>query len=314
MTPSNDEGLCWQPSGTADVLPYYFNFVSSILSIIGSICIIVSFACRKRKKGTQTLSTLVFCLAISDLIASSGICASQSVMLFADFYDSFLCVFLRAVLQFGYLASFMWTSCISVLLYRATMQASNEGMARMVAMNLVSWGIPGILVGVLIALKGIAYEAKSQWCSSPPVLEWLFWFTPLLLSLCFNLVMYSLILHKFRRNRQLLVQAQPKPKVGNLIWTRITLYILVFIICWVWDVVDHVLSYVYPDCHVYILWTLQTIFSPLQGFLNFLVYGYSSNLLSCCRPKSNKFGSMYSPIAVEREHEGYRLLSKAQSL
>jgi len=61
----------------------------------------------------------------------------------------------------------------------------------------------------------------------------------------------------------------------------LSLYLVTFVLCWVWDVVDHIITTIYPGCDLYWLWILQDLFSPLQGFLNFIVYGVANQLFSC---------------------------------
>eukprot|EP01092_Planopodium_desertum_P009565 TRINITY_DN4118_c0_g2_i1.p1 TRINITY_DN4118_c0_g2~~TRINITY_DN4118_c0_g2_i1.p1 ORF type:complete len:113 (-),score=0.43 TRINITY_DN4118_c0_g2_i1:130-423(-) len=72
---------------------------------------------------------------------------------------------------------------------------------------------------------------------------------------------------------------------------RILLYIAVFLLCWIWDVLGHLLDVF--NLEFYWMWILQTMFSPLQGFLNFLVYGLTTLILmkGCSSSKYEPLGS-----------------------
>ena len=106
----------------------------------------------------------------------------------------------------------------------------------------------------------------------------------MILTVFINLIFYILIIIKFQRHK----------KVYN-IKRQLSFYLLAFVLCWIWDIVDHIIQ---PYCTLYWLWILQDFFSPLQGFLNFVVYGLSTRLVTWRafggRPKSMKRMNIHS--------------------
>ena len=156
----------------------------------------------------------------------------------------------------------------------------------------MSWGIPGIFVIIILLTGAVEVEKGAVWygirlinywfllcrCSLTKSYEWALWFVPMIFTVLINLIFYILIVSKFQRHR----------KVYN-IKRQLTLYLLAFVLCWIWDIVDHIIQ---PYCTLYWLWLLQDFFSPLQGFLNFIVYGLSTRLVDFKsiggRPKSMK--------------------------
>jgi len=129
----------------------------------------------------------------------------------------------------------------------------------------------------------IVVEESTHCCHPIPLAHWLFWFGPLIVSFVWNIVFYALILQRFRMDTHAKTTSLSfmGERQRNLQWKvqkRLSLYLLAFAICWVWDVVNNILSQVSPESNFYWLWLLQSIFSPLQGFLNFLVYGISSRM------------------------------------
>jgi len=266
--------LCWTPSSEFLLeFPYYLNLAGGALSVIGSIIIIIAY-CRFFKRAQhQLLSTLIFFLSISDLIASSGIVASQTLLLVnKQSYGHIICVFFRCVIQYGYLSSFMWTSCIALFLYGATNQAG-ESRTKVILMHIVSWGLPAIIIIILLAGNAVI-ESDAGWCHTKSPYQWSLWFTPMLLSFIFNMMMYIMTLKKFTSSNA----GRGQKMINNNIQKRVTIYLLIFILCWFCDIVDHIIEDIH--CSFYILWLLQNITTPLQGFCNFLVYGITTDILS----------------------------------
>ncbi|EFA80002.1 hypothetical protein PPL_06823 [Heterostelium album PN500] len=47
---------------------------------------------------------------------------------------------------------------------------------------------------------------------------------------------------------------------------KLTLYIGAFLLCWVWDLINHTVFYIRRECPPYFLWVLQDLFSPSQVY------------------------------------------------
>jgi len=89
--------------------------------------------------------------------------------------------------------------------------------------------------------------------------EWLMWFTPMLLAWLWNGGMYFLILQKFRHSQQHLLSVCPclvmhidnkhrhtvsgqKKRLKHVVQRKLLLYLLVFVVCWIFDLASHVVS------------------------------------------------------------------------
>lgn len=87
--------------------------------------------------------------------------------------------------------------------------------------------------------------------------------------------------------------------------SRMSLYLVAFVICWVPDVAHHILGLV-GACPPFWLSLAQDFFVPLQGFVNFLVFTYADpemrRLLLAC-------GQV--PLAVEAVGENDPLMARA---
>jgi len=159
-----------------------------------------------------------------------------------------------------------------------------------ISFHFISWGVPAILTAIALFAGVIVKDNYAPWCHLQSVFEWTFWFTPMILSIGTNLCLYILIFIYFR--------TQLQRRNETVIFRRLSIYLLAFIMCWIWNIIDHAITHFKPGCTIYFLWILQDIFAPLQGFLNFLVYAVYGNrhlLTSCCKPRPStpKFEDRY---------------------
>eukprot|EP01091_Cochliopodium_minus_P000976 TRINITY_DN10860_c0_g1_i1.p1 TRINITY_DN10860_c0_g1~~TRINITY_DN10860_c0_g1_i1.p1 ORF type:complete len:254 (+),score=8.69 TRINITY_DN10860_c0_g1_i1:181-942(+) len=225
-------------------------------------------------QSRQELRTLVFYLAISDFILGSSIFISQ-LWLFIDknTYTYSVCVVLRSSLQFGCISSFLWTSLIAFFLWRslkneyALFYHDRPYLKKYfwISIHLIAWGLPAIMI-VFIVSFGMFAKDGSGWCAlnTHNWEWWFFWFIPLSLSLCWNVVMYFFIMKRIK-----FFPAALK----NFVKKKVLMYIVVFFVTNLPIFVDHLmLQASNGKCSPYFIWIIQDLLFPLGGFLNFLVY------------------------------------------
>jgi len=275
---------------------YSLNLASSCLSLFGSAAIIINYIFFANK--TQPLYKLIFFLSLADFGGSLAICISQ-VSLFLHHYNGLsygieLCKVFRAFINFFFVASFFWTSAIAL---HTWVSCKQKAQIPLYWFHIFSWGIPLILTALLVGMNTITFDDYDDWCSNNTLGHWLFWYTPLLLNFAFNIVAYTLILRHYRGATHT-AQMGMKAKIK----VRITLYLFVFFVCWIWDVVNFLVE---QTAHSSPFWLelLTSTFMPLQGFLNFLVYGVSSRMFRRRQaPKAVRTGHSinYGGVASER--------------
>jgi len=250
------------------------NIASAALSVLGSGANIVAFLLSKEK--SQQLFHLIFFLSIADFLGSALIILSQGIsyLIGKEELDMGVCIAIRAVFQYFFLASFCWTSAIAFHLYRAANHLP-EKKSFYLGYHLISWGLPGVMIAFLVIGKHITRAPFTSWCDLSTTYEWIFWFTPLILSLIINLVFYVLIVRSFRKTYT------TQRKFESRVLRRLSYYLISFCLCWIWDIINHIILTVSPECNIYPLLILQVIFAPLQGFLNFIVYGISNQMFRC---------------------------------
>jgi len=265
--------MCDDISPAQERTTSYFFFTASILSLIGSSITIVAFF-RAHRRSKQLFFQLIFFLSLTDFFASVFVIVSQVMStFFPESYTGDHCIVFRGVVQYFLTVSFFWTSVISIHLYRALHQQPEYKWLTMVY-HACSWILPAIFVIIVAARHQIIPVEKGTWCHLTPVYEWTFWFSPMLVSVFLNLVFYVLIMKSVPAQRKIPGQIDLKK--------QLSLYLLAFVLCWIFDVIVHVITAFKPNCAIYWLWILQDFFSPLQGFLNFIVYGVESRMLNYC--------------------------------
>ena len=116
------------------------------------------------------------------------------------------------------MATFFWTSFLALTIRRELnyddLLATEDKTHRLnFLFHIVSWGIP-LIAGVFLAVNPqfllvnnggwfvIFVLLKSyicERCSTRQIYEWIFWFTPLLIAVILNVILYFLIIRQINR-------------------------------------------------------------------------------------------------------------------
>jgi len=267
---------CWSISNVEQESLTIVNLVAAGLSIIGSFLTIVSFLISRDKK--QKMNQLVFFLALTDLGTSAGIVVGQVVALkYTGGQPMQFCVLIRALLQFFIVSSFFWTTCIAIHMYRAINHLP-QYKALYASFHIFSWGVPLVLTVIELLGDMIVRAEGAPWCNLKTQPEWIFWFGPMISSLVINFILFIMVLRSFRKRELTSIQRRVESQATR----KLSLYLLAFILCWVWNVIGRIIHEFQGNCAIYPLWLLQDFFSPLQGFLNFIVYGLTAGRMMDC--------------------------------
>ena len=271
------------------------NIFSASLSMAGAVVTVAAFTLRHRLflKAVEresewlrrllalvrhtwrmpVLHRMIIFLALADFGAAASITASHIHMLAINgSYGFHWCVAYRAFIQYFFVASFLWTSLIAVALLLQLYRLNLHLMAHF-GITFLGWVLPLIDVLLMTVRPDETMEVTpSGWCDLAPVFEWTFWFGPLLFATLFNMFIFAAVLWKLWRMRSVLssdVSRATRRHVFN-----VSLYLVVFFVCWIWDLLDHVLGSL-GVCQVELeLFYLQSFFIPFQGALNCLIYTF----------------------------------------
>ncbi|KAI8813581.1 hypothetical protein BJ742DRAFT_788819 [Cladochytrium replicatum] len=258
---------------------------SSALSFVGSAFIIISyiFVPSFRRPSNR----LVFYMSFADLFGSLGLFfANWPVTLFKN---KEFCVAQGIWVNTFMLSAMLWTACLSVQVLLATRKGSNVTSLQSSEkyFHAVSWGVPVILSLVAYFLKhdgkGDVYGDATLWCwITGPYADYRLYFFYIWLWAIFlwNLGVYFFVgyvvmssqrrVHKMSSERPGAMFA-PSTAMKNYI-RKTSFFILAFFINWFWGSVNRIQGFIDPNTQIYALFVLHAIFTPLQGFLNFLAY------------------------------------------
>jgi len=267
--------------------------VGGILSVIGSIFIIVSYCLFRRSRKFSR--RLLMYLTVSDLFASIGWLFSGFEKILNAKHPGTLCVIQGYLLQFFYLASFLWTACFAWHLFQLIWLKNRRAYKLEWRYHLLSWGVPGAICLYFFIRQEFFHEPgmggtkDRPWCwisSNNPndKFEWeqfVFFYFPLLAILLFNLFIYVLLLKRLRHNLS---------GMELKIRQRLLLYVGVFIFLSGWGLANRVYQFVSNTATPnYFLLCMDAICGPLQGFCNAIVYGINQKLreryIECCKTK-----------------------------
>ncbi|XP_077996262.1 transmembrane protein 116-like [Glandiceps talaboti] len=288
----------------------FVHLVVASLSILGAGSIIVYSVYKRTCRSIEVRP--LFHLSIADLFLS--ICwvigAAMWTLVWENMDKSDECIYLQAVTEAFHIATFFLTVNYALNVYVRIKDRLNRannlrpllettGMIWSLRIVLIiAWLLPVVLMIPVILL----YKDANQDCTRCLLLfyrpassvthddkynEWLWsnygsivFVASLSLSIVALLILYGLA---YRVYRQLLSQnvwtERQRLAVSNM-RHRITLYILVFLFCWLPALTIAITHLVHDDAglliHEYFpLYLVQGITAPSQGFLNSLVYGWT---------------------------------------
>ncbi|GLD96153.1 hypothetical protein PINS_up004831 [Pythium insidiosum] len=236
-------------------------------------------------------------MGVAGLVTAFGFSLSIVVNGLGDAYHAHeaTCYVQAFLLQYFYLASYLWTACFAFHLYQIIV-VRNEYPERLLwHYRVIGWGIPGATIAFLVLRQLTGHlgvgAADRRWCwisvhTVDDVATWqregawqqlLLFYVPIGVIFLFNAVMYRLILR--------FLAFDP---MRDRLKRRIVFYLVVFFLCSIWGVINRIVQFVRHDHEPSSFLTLmECICDPLQPFLNAVVYGTNRSSLEaykerCC--------------------------------
>lgn len=301
------------PLTTADPIPTWDRLgvltvltqVSASLSVLGALSIIVTFfafASLRQRRGRQ----LIFFLSVCDLLTAATYSFEPNAKgrVLSGLVDTDLLCRIQGVATIYFpVASFLWTLCISIFIYRNTPQRMKSFCATCATFHAVCWVIPAILCAVVIANRreGANSNAATDmhntggWCwLNTTDLEpesRLMWELvggkgveiTCILSVC---VLYFLTARKFRANdmheleQRLMPEDERTPVRQNVqeFQRKMVLVPVFFVLARLWGSINTFLfAFAGPggpamDAFIGAMECLQAFCDPIQGFLNGILF------------------------------------------
>eukprot|EP00002_Diphylleia_rotans_P004660 TRINITY_DN1354_c0_g1_i2.p1 TRINITY_DN1354_c0_g1~~TRINITY_DN1354_c0_g1_i2.p1 ORF type:complete len:314 (-),score=39.88 TRINITY_DN1354_c0_g1_i2:509-1450(-) len=266
----------------------YLIGVSSLLSIAGSCFILATYISFPNVRSFPV--KLLSMLSVSDLFGS--VFHFSSVFFYwhyGDLPSTLACQIQGGGIQFFSMAAFSWSLAISVTAYMVVVKKLIEIESYEKYFHAACWGFPAFTLIPLI----VKYpDMGPNWCwvgFEGNDIRFSLSYGPAILLLLTSIMFYGLTVYRIytlRREAELeslkyvpQMQASINAKarvyrhLGIKIAFRLSLYVLVFVICWIWAVINRLHVAIYNTEPEFILYALQAWFTPLQGLFNALVYG-----------------------------------------
>jgi len=248
---------------------YIVSFVS-ILSFLGSIFIVVTYI-RFRRLRSFAFKLVTF-LSISDFIFYSG--KLLSLFDFSPANQKTVCNVQGIMINFGELASILWSAAIAFTLYSTVLKGKrNFEEEYNDKIKLVALGIPAVLTLIPWSLGYIGddgdsdhcwiiFDARHRWKGF--WLRMILFYVPLWLVVAFNAYVYFKLI-KFLKTINAKVNRR-----------RISLYPLILVICWFFPSL-HVLSNAFGRDNEFMN-ALHNLSESMQGILNAIIYGMNTDV------------------------------------
>jgi len=255
------------------------------LSIIGSFFMIFSFLIFYRKLKA-IFFRLVFMLCISDLAISVVLVFGASGLLKKGSLlppKSNTCQIQGFCVQFLLQVANLYILMIALCLYRVIVsQKAHVNVIFEVCGHIFIWGYSAALAYLpLKEIGGMNYSNAGAWCwinEAPKYARFVMLYVCVWGIIIVIIVMNIIIWINFRSLYKFTLKSPneaTKKKFQN-IYRRLFIYPLAFIILWTPSILNRVVQVFISE--LFVLNLLQAIFLPLQGFIDAIVYGFTSVL------------------------------------
>ena len=141
----------------------YTSAIISILSTLGSLCIILTYCAMPSMRKVTSRQLLLF-LAIADLLSS--VSTGVGSLVFFNTYTA--CRVQAFITVVATLSSVLWSTCMAVYIYLCVSKERMELAKKLrTPFHIICWGIP-LLVAIVALLEGAlgapGYWATIGWC------------------------------------------------------------------------------------------------------------------------------------------------------
>eukprot|EP00029_Vermamoeba_vermiformis_P001410 TRINITY_DN11581_c0_g1_i2.p1 TRINITY_DN11581_c0_g1~~TRINITY_DN11581_c0_g1_i2.p1 ORF type:complete len:337 (+),score=29.94 TRINITY_DN11581_c0_g1_i2:423-1433(+) len=255
---------------------------TAMASILGSLVIIITWSAVKHFRNPTT--RLIFFQAIAELMGSIALFIGRWA---ADSGNGGFCLFQAVLIHQFVLASIFWSGIIAFNLLIVVFVGKKERHISHYEKyyHIVAWGIPcaGWIISLAIGANSEfpVFGDTTLWCWITA--KWnslqiaLFYVFPLWVTFIFDVIVYVLVGIKLSRTFKRTEDFKGKADKSWAVKRKrryvltVSLYSLAFFATWLPGSINRIHLWQAPN-QIYLMFVFHAIFTPLQGFLNFLVY------------------------------------------
>ncbi|GAM27317.1 hypothetical protein SAMD00019534_104920, partial [Acytostelium subglobosum LB1] len=245
---------------------------ADITSILGALTVLISFWRLKLLRNHVTRIISYFCIT-SFIKDSIGLILTLTG---ASSFNSFSCILYSIVITYGSLSCWLWTLCLAISIYLLIVKRYQEAEKLEKYYFFVCWGIPIAPTVVMLAKDTVEYLGSWCWIGDDySNYRFGLFYIPFFVIFALSAILVGLTM---RYTYQVIHQgvSENKDKHGTYQFKLVN-YIIVFLICWIFAVVNRILNSLghYP----YAINLLHTYFSVSHGFYASCVFVYNNPLL-----------------------------------
>jgi hypothetical protein len=262
--------------------------ISGLMSIVGSLGLILSFLFIKELRTFQ--SKLVLYLSLADLgEAVAWVLSTQS-------HKPTVCLVQGAFEQFFGMAPILWQLCISAYLLQITAERPVNTKKQELFYHVICWACPAIATGCGWYFQ--IFGHSGAWCWIKPAYGMVgigILYMPFLVTFTISACVYLYIARVLRKKVTALTKEEllASYKMRRQLTTR--LYLIPFGAGWIFGLINRSYNLLHPGHPQFVLFILQAAFFPLQGFWNFWMYGMTERLFE----PNGIDGIMYNNVCRE---------------
>ncbi len=268
---------------------------SSVLSLLGSLGLIVSHAMGEKKKNP--INQIVFSLCIKDFLGSLftflARWPTQSFGTFQALNNPILCNIQAVGIQWFFVAGMYWTGVIAMQVLFAVIKNKPITPTAQKYFHIAVWIVSGVpAIGLLFAGENneSVYGDAILWCwitSKYSLYKIVLYYVPVWLTFAFNTISYCYVYWYLRDSQKQIANiakangsygtaarrsvASKQHKVLSFI-SKASNFMLAFGVVWIWNCINGLHNISDASHPLYGLMVMQAIFTPLQGFVNSSVY------------------------------------------
>jgi len=262
----------------------------SALSLFGSSFMLITIFMYGKKKG---LSQMIVYLALGDWGWSLTVVVRNILLLIYKESSYEMCVGFRVMVQFFGGSTVFWTTCISFFLYRCVFSKESAKDSRVfqveqkilaACFHIISWGIPLAFCITLISRGDFSQEPVLKTCFPKEKPHFYMWFLPILVCFGVSVTVYAKLMLRLRNTMSWRLIVQGFRDQSLSLPFRISLYLLVFFVCWGLDFAQYIVitfstrfGVVPPkSTSLFAVTIAYNVMLQSQGVLDFLVYGIAN--------------------------------------
>jgi len=225
---------------------------------------------------------------------------NHEVQLYAECYTQ------GTLLQFTEVATFGWVMAITLNLYLVVVFHYKDVKHRTeYVYHCVVWGFALLAAGLPWFNK--AYGIAGIWCWiiwDYQIYRWCLYYIPLFLVIVAVIVLYSLIYSTVIANLKEQKDEKHKAEAKNLL-AKLRAYPIVFFIIYVFSITNRIYDWLSPD-DSFPLYVLESLTTPLIGFVNSIVYLANSETRALWIKKLHDMGCCLRLTTPAMKHEEFQ--------